>query len=103
MIEMTTVQKDKLMGDLRVVIADAEELLRMTADQAGEGVDDIRSRVQMKMNQAKVDLIQLQNAAVAKAKAAGHATDEFVHENPWKSIGVAAGIGLVVGLLVGRR
>jgi ElaB/YqjD/DUF883 family membrane-anchored ribosome-binding protein len=103
MIEMTTVQKDKLMGDLRVVIADAEELLRMTADQAGEGVDDIRSRVQMKMNQAKVDLIQLQNAAVAKAKAAGHATDEFVHENPWKSIGVAAGIGLVVGLLIGRR
>lgn len=103
MAEMTTVQKEKLMGDLRVVIADAEELLRMTADQAGEGVADIRSRVQSKMNQAKIDLIQLQDAAVAKAKAAGHATDEFVHENPWKSIGIAAGIGLVVGLLVGRR
>jgi ElaB/YqjD/DUF883 family membrane-anchored ribosome-binding protein len=103
MIEMSTGQKDKLMGDLRVVIADAEELLRMTADQAGEGVADIRGRVQTKMNQAKMDLIQLQDAAVAKAKAAGHATDEFVHENPWKSIGIAAGIGLVVGLLVGRR
>lgn len=103
MAEMTTLQKDKLMGDLRVVIADAEELLRMTADQAGEGVADIRSRVQTKMNQAKIDLIQLQDAAVAKAKAAGHATDEFVHENPWKSIGVAAGVGLVIGLLVGRR
>lgn len=100
---MTTVQKDKLMSDLRVVIADAEELLRMTADQAGEGVADIRSRVQTKMNQAKIDLIQLQDAAVARAKAAGHATDEFVHENPWKSIGIAAGVGLVVGLLVGRR
>lgn len=103
MTEMTAGQKDKLMGDLRVVIADAEELLRMTADQAGEGAADIRSRVQSKMNQAKVDLIQLQDAAVAKAKAAGHATDEFVHENPWKSIGIAAGVGLVVGLLIGRR
>lgn len=103
MAEMTTPQKDKLMGDLRVVIADAEELLRMTADQAGEGVADIRSRVQTKMNQAKIDLIQLQDAAVAKAKAAGHATDEFVHENPWKSIGIAAGVGLVIGLLVSRR
>jgi ElaB/YqjD/DUF883 family membrane-anchored ribosome-binding protein len=103
MTEMTTVQKDKLMGDLRVVIADAEELLRMTADQAGEGAADIRSRVQTKMNQAKIDLIQLQDAAVAKAKAAGHATDEFVHENPWRSIGIAAGVGLVVGLLIGRR
>jgi ElaB/YqjD/DUF883 family membrane-anchored ribosome-binding protein len=100
---MTTVQKDKLMGDLRVVIADAEELLRMTADQAGESAADVRSRVQAKMNQAKADLIHLQEAAVAKAKAAGHATDEFVHENPWKSIGIAAGVGLVVGLLIGRR
>ena len=103
MNDITSVQKDKLMGDLRVVIADAEELLRMTADQAGESAADIRSRVQAKMNQAKADLINLQEAAVAKAKAAGHATDEFVHENPWKSIGIAAGVGLVVGLLIGRR
>lgn len=103
MNDMTTAHKDKLMSDLRVVIADAEELLRMTADQAGESAADVRSRVQAKMNQAKADLIHLQQAAVAKAKAAGHATDEFVHENPWKSIGIAAGVGLVVGLLIGRR
>ena len=103
MNDMTTAHKDKLMSDLRVVIADAEELLRMTADQAGESAADVRSRVQAKMNQANADLIHLQQAAVAKAKAAGHATDEFVHENPWKSIGIAAGVGLVVGLLIGRR
>ena len=103
MNDMTTGQKDKLMSDLGVVITDAEELLRMTADQAGEAAADIRSRIQARMNQAKVDLIHLQESAVAKAKAAGHATDEFVHENPWKSIGIAAGIGLVVGLLIGRR
>lgn len=103
MTDMTTVQKDKLMGDLRVAIADAEELLRMTADQAGAGAADIRSRVEARMNQAKADLVHLQEAAIAKAKEAGHATDEFVHENPWKSIGIAAGIGLVMGLLVSRR
>lgn len=103
MTDMTSVQKDKLMGDLRVVITDAEELLRMTADQAGESAADIRSRVQTRMNQAKADLLHLQEAAVARAKAAGHAADEFVHENPWKSIGIAAGIGLVMALLVSRR
>ncbi|WP_114969455.1 DUF883 family protein [Rhodoferax ferrireducens] len=103
MNDMTAVQKDKLMSDLRVVIADAEEMLRMTADEVGEGAADLRSRVQARMNQAKADLVHLQEAAVAKAKAAGHATDEFVHENPWKSIGIAAGVGLVVGLLIGRR
>jgi ElaB/YqjD/DUF883 family membrane-anchored ribosome-binding protein len=103
MADMTTVQKDKLMSNLREVIADAEALLRMTTDQAGEGAADIRSRVQARMNQAKSDLLNLQEAAVAKAKAAGHATDEFVHENPWQSIGIAAGVGLVLGLLVSRR
>ena len=103
MTDMTAVNKDKLMSDVRVVIADAGELLRMTADQAGEGAADVRSRVQARMNQAKVDLVHLQEAAVVKAKAAGHATDEFVHDNPWKSIGIAAGVGLVIGLLVSRR
>lgn len=103
MNDMTTVHKEKLMSDLRVVIADAEELLRMTADQAGEGAADLRSRLQARMNQAKADLLHLQDVAVAKAKAAGHATDEFVHENPWRSIGIAAGAGLLMGLLVSRR
>lgn len=103
MAEITADQKEKLTSDLRVVIADAEELLRMTADEVGEGAADLRGRVQGRVNQAKAELVQLQEAAVAKAKAAGHATDEFVHHNPWKSIGIAAGVGLVVGLLIGRR
>jgi ElaB/YqjD/DUF883 family membrane-anchored ribosome-binding protein len=103
MNDTTSIQKDKLMSDLRVVIGDAEELLRMTADQAGESAADVRSRVQAKMIQAKADLLRLQETAVARVKEAGHATDEFVHENPWKSIGIAAGVGLVVGLLIGRR
>ena len=103
MTDATAAQKDKLMHDLRVGIADAGELLRMTADQAGETAANVRSRVQTRMNQAKDDLVHLQEAAIVKAKAAGHATDEFVHDNPWKSIGIAAGVGLVIGLLISRR
>lgn len=103
MTEMTATQKDKLMSDLRLVISDAEELLRMTADEAGEGATELRGRIQGRMLQAKAELAHLQEVAVAKVKAAGHATDEFVHENPWKSIGVAAGIGLLMGLLISRR
>ncbi|MEY3124765.1 MAG: hypothetical protein RLZZ573_1285 [Pseudomonadota bacterium] len=103
MNDMSQVHKGKLMSDLRVVIADAEELLRITSDQASDSAADVRTRVQQKMNEAKADLVHLQEAAVAKAKAAGHATDEFVHQNPWKSIGISAGVGLLVGLLVSRR
>lgn len=103
MPDITTAQKDKLMGDLRLVIADAEELLRVTADQASGAAAEVRGRIQSRLQQARAELAHLQDAAVARAKAAGHAADEFVHDNPWKSIGVAAGIGLVVGLLIGRR
>lgn len=103
MSELTSAHKDKLMADLRVVIADTEELLRITADQAGEGLSEARGRIQARLSQAKASLTQLQETAVAKAKAAGHAADEYVHDNPWKAIGAAAGIGLVVGLLIGRR
>ena len=101
--EMTTSHKNKLMEDLQLVIEDAEELLRMTAKEAGDSAADVRKRVQARMEQAKVELVHLQDAAVAQAKAAGQAADAFVHENPWKSVGVAAGLGLVLGLLLGRR
>ncbi len=103
MSTITTTQKEKLMSDLQVVIGDAEALLRMTSDEIGEGASDLRGRIMDRMNQAKIELAHLQQAAVARVKEAGHATDEFVHENPWKSIGIAAGAGLVIGLLIGRR
>ena len=103
MTETTLGNKDKLVSELRTVISDAEELLRMTADEAGESAAGLRSRVKDRMNQAKDDLVRLQEAAMARAHEVGDATDEFVHENPWKSIGIAAGIGLVVGMLVSRR
>ena len=95
--------KDKLMSELRTVITDAEELLRMTADQVGDSAEGIRARMTERLHQATYELNHLQHAAIEQAKAAGHATDEFVHENPWKSVGIAAGVGLVIGLLISRR
>lgn len=103
MTELTQAHKEHLMGDLRMVISDAEELLRITADQAGQGAADLRGRIATRMQQAKVELTNLQQVAVAKVQAAGHAADQYVHDKPWRSIGVAAGVGLVVGLLIGRR
>lgn len=95
--------RDKLMADLRLVIADAEELLKLTADQAGEKAAALRARVQDRMDKAKMELSHLQDAAVAHARDAAKATDDFVHDRPWTAVGVAAGVGLLVGLLLGRR
>jgi ElaB/YqjD/DUF883 family membrane-anchored ribosome-binding protein len=103
MSEALQLSKEKLINDLHQGIADAEELLKLTADETSQSAAQLRDRVRDRMDKAKAELIHLQELTVAKAKAAGHATDEFVHENPWKSIGIAAGLGLVVGLLVSRR
>ena len=103
MSEALQVSKEKLMNDLHQGIADAEEMLKLTASQTGESAVQLRERVRERMGKAKAELVHLQQVTIEKAKAAGHATDVFVHENPWKSIGIAAGLGLVVGLLISRR
>ena len=96
------VSKEKLMQDLRVVVADAEELLRATAGQAGEKVSAMRERIQENLAAARERLAAAQESVVAKTKQAAKATDEYVHENPWKAVGIAAGVGLVVGMLISR-
>jgi len=103
MNEINTVQRDRLMADLHSVVAEAESLLRATAGSAGEGASELRAKVQDSLDRAKRNLADLQDAALEKAKAAGRATDAYVHENPWQSIGVAAGVGLLLGMLIARR
>lgn len=90
------------MQDLRVVVADAEELLRATAGQAGEKVSSARERIQESLSHAKGRLMAAEEAVVAKTRQAAKATDEYVHENPWKSVGIAAGAGLIIGMLISR-
>jgi len=96
------ISKEKLMQDLRVVVADAEELLRATAGQAGEKVSVARERIQENLAAAKQRLAVAQDAVVAKTKEAAKMTDEYVHENPWKAVGIGAGVGLIIGMLIAR-
>ena len=96
-------EKNKLIHDLQAVIQDTEELLRMTVDHVGESADALRSRVSDRLNQAMTELRHLQNLTIDQAKLLGHEGEDFVKNNPWKSVGVAAGVGLLLGLLVGRR
>lgn len=99
----TDVSKEKLVADLKVVVADAEELLRATASQAGEKVSAARARIEASLAAAKVKLSEAERAALEKAKEAAKATDEFVQDNPWRAVGIAAAAGLVLGVLISRR
>ena len=97
------VSKDKLVADLKVVVADAEELLRATASQAGEKVSAARERIQASLATAKVKLTDAERVVVDKTKDAAKATDEYVKDNPWQAVGIAAAAGLVLGVLISRR
>jgi ElaB/YqjD/DUF883 family membrane-anchored ribosome-binding protein len=97
------VNKDKLVADFKVVIADAEEILRVTAGQAGEKFAELREKTQARLSDAKFKLAEAEALVIDKAKAAGRAADDYVHDNPWRAVGIAAGVGLLVGLLIGRR
>ena len=81
-----------LMDDLRAVLADAEELLRATAGDAAPKVQEVRARAEETLKHARERL-----------DSAGRELDTKVRENPWVAVGVAAGIGLLLGVLLARK
>ncbi|MDO9372672.1 MAG: DUF883 family protein [Gammaproteobacteria bacterium] len=97
------VTTEKLMDDLRTVVGDAEELLKATASQTGERIAAVRAKAEESLKSARAGLAEAQAAVVAKTKEAALATDEYVRANPWESVGVAAAVGLVIGMLIARR
>jgi ElaB/YqjD/DUF883 family membrane-anchored ribosome-binding protein len=100
---MDQVSTDKLMNDLRVVVADAEALLRATAGQAGEKVSEVRARAEESLRAARASMDRASAEVTARARAGAQAADEYVHDNPWASIGIAAGVGFLIGYMMGRR
>ena len=95
--------RDALVKDFSDVLVEAETLLKQAAKESGEKATDLRSQVETKLRAAKLKLQELQDEALDQAKVAARVTDDYVHDNPWQAIGVAAAIGLLVGLVIGRR
>jgi ElaB/YqjD/DUF883 family membrane-anchored ribosome-binding protein len=103
MTETEKVTTDKLFSDLQTVIEDAEALLQATASQTGEKIEAIRSRAKASVGQARERLSEIQKNTADQARQAAESADEYVHKNPWQAVGIAAGIGLLLGVLINRR
>ena len=99
----TQLSRDKIKGDLKAVLSDMDEYLRATASQTGEKIGAIRERLQEQMHRAKDRLADTREIVVDKTKEAAKATDEYVHDNPWRAVAIAGGVGLIIGMLIGRR
>lgn len=99
----TTQAKERLAADFRAVMDDIDALITSTGKDASGEAKALRARIRERLDGTKEKLLDAQHEAVQRAKDAAAATDDYVHANPWQSIGVAAAVGLVLGVLIGRR
>jgi len=96
---MSELNVGKLADDLQALVSDAEELLRATADSAGEKAAEARARAEESLRAVRGRLSSVEQDLRGKARVVG----DYVEDNPWKAIAVVGGIALVVGLLMGRK
>lgn len=95
--------QEKLVTDIRAVIADAEDILKATAEQTGEKISNLRARIQERLLDARIHLSSAEEILLDKTRAAARAADDYVHGSPWQAVGIGAGIGFLVGFIMGRR
>lgn len=96
-------EENDMLSDLQAALQDTESALNDLADEGSAINQSVRDKISASLNDLKAKLQETEKLVSEKAKVAARATDEYVHENPWQSIGIAAGVGFLVGLLVSRR
>lgn len=101
--EETHIDSEQLMGDFKALMADAEALIKATAHHEDGPLSAIRSKTLDTLNSARESLSSVEGTLTEKAKVVAEGADQFVHRNPWEAIGVAAGLGLLIGLLIRRH
>jgi ElaB/YqjD/DUF883 family membrane-anchored ribosome-binding protein len=99
----STTIADQLIGEFKVLMADAEALIEATEGNADDVIKTIRSKALKTLAAAKESIADFEDVITDKAKAIAEGADDFVHHNPWKSVGLAAGLGLVIGLFIRRH
>ncbi len=95
---ISAVTREKLVDDVKVLTKDVQELLKATASVVGEKAAEARVKVEESLKVAQDKLSSVQQTVKAKGREAITATDDYVRENPWNAVGVAAGVGFLLGL-----
>jgi len=95
----TELNKDRITTDLKRIVRDSEALLHDSADAMGDKARDARARLAEIVETAKATCRRMEDKAVEGVKA----TDRVIRENPYQSIGIAAAVGLLIGVLVSRK
>jgi ElaB/YqjD/DUF883 family membrane-anchored ribosome-binding protein len=96
-------QREQLVADIRKVMAELDELVRDSGADVGDELAELKGRLQEQVSAARETLSDLESRVSEKARDVAIAGDAYVRDHTWTSIGVAAGIGVVIGLLLNRR
>jgi ElaB/YqjD/DUF883 family membrane-anchored ribosome-binding protein len=100
---MNDITREQLAGDVRQVLDDVQGLLSQAAQASGQQAQELRSRAGEQLQRAQARMGELQHKLADRSRAAVHATDDWVHMHPWGAVGLGAGVGFLIGLLVARR
>jgi ElaB/YqjD/DUF883 family membrane-anchored ribosome-binding protein len=95
--------REKLVVDIKTLLADVDSLLRQAAAATGDEARQLRQRAEDLLGQAQERFASAREEVARRGRVATKATDEWVHDNPWGAIGIGAALGLVVGFLIARR
>jgi ElaB/YqjD/DUF883 family membrane-anchored ribosome-binding protein len=95
--------KERLVNDFKTLVNDAEELLKATASQAGESIAVAREKIERSLVDGKRALADAETTLLKKSKECAEIADDYVRENPWGAVGIAAAVGLAFGLLLRSR
>jgi ElaB/YqjD/DUF883 family membrane-anchored ribosome-binding protein len=101
--ELQIVTREKLVADMRTVLADTEQLLKAVIGQSGEKLAALQPRIEENLRNARARLAEFERVATEQVRAAAETTDAYAHDHPWKVAGFTALLGVAVGLLIGRR
>jgi ElaB/YqjD/DUF883 family membrane-anchored ribosome-binding protein len=101
--EYQAVTREKLVADMRVVLADTEQLLKAVISQSGDKLAALQPRVEESLRNAKAKLAEFEQVASDKARAAVKATDGYAHDHPWRLAGISALLGIALGMLINRK
>lgn len=92
-----------LKADFQALVSDTERLLEHTASIAGDQADELRAQIKDSLLKARASLEDAKESLEERGQAAVVATEDYVQANPWQSVGIAAGVGFLIGLLATRR
>ena len=99
----STSQPNPVGRDIQNVVSDAQDLLKTVQDTGSEKMGEMRAKMQAQIDAARQTLTELQQGVQDGAKVAINTTDEYVRANPWRAVGISAGIGALIGFLIARR